>query len=273
MRHIVLVCINKDIASKQNKMKAIVVIPVYQKELSKLELRSLKQAYQLLHAHPITIIKPASLDLSEITSQFPSLTTTSFEDSFFQGIKGYNNLMLSSVFYERFLTYDYMLIYQLDAYIFRDELLDWCMKGYDYIGAPWLKKQIYRYPGISLIMKYSHMQKKKQGKISKQDLYDKVGNGGFSLRKISSHYQATIRYKNKIDKYLSHNNNHFYNEDVFWATEIPEFQYPAPLEALHFAFDKYPSYCYKLTKGKLPFGCHAWYYRKMKRFWKPIIGF
>ena len=31
-----------------------------------------------------------------------------------------------------------MLIYQLDAYVFKDELLNWANKGYDYIGAPWL---------------------------------------------------------------------------------------------------------------------------------------
>ncbi|MDL2266067.1 hypothetical protein LJC57_09590 [Parabacteroides sp. OttesenSCG-928-G07] len=258
---------------KVSKDLVAVVIPIYKKELCELELRSLKQAYAVLNAHLLIIVKPESLDLSEINSQFPLLTIISFDDYFFSGIKGYNQLMLSSLFYERFLQYQYILIYQLDAYVFRDELVEWCLKGYDYIGAPWLKKKIYEYPLISTITKYLHQKKQKRGEISKYDLYNKIGNGGFSLRKVESHFQATKRYKEKIDKYISHKQNHLYNEDVFFATEVSEFLYPNPLEALSFSFDKYPFFSYRLTNSQLPFGCHGWYKRKMKKFWKPIIGF
>jgi len=70
-----------------------------------------------------------------------------------------------------------------------------------------------------------------------------------------------------------HHAHHLYNEDVFWAT-VPDFNYPSVSEALTFAFDKYPAYCYSLTNRQLPFACHAWYKRKkMKHFWQPIIGF
>lgn len=47
--------------------------------------------------------------------------------------------MLTKEFYLRFRQWEYLLIYQLDAYVFQDELMDWCNKGYDYIGAPFLK--------------------------------------------------------------------------------------------------------------------------------------
>jgi hypothetical protein len=258
---------------KLSKDLVAVVIPIYKKELCELELRSLKQAYELLKAYPLILVKPESLDLSEINNQFPLLTIISFDDLFFSSIKGYNQLMLSSLFYERFLQYQYILIYQLDAYVFRDELAEWCLKGYDYIGAPWLKKKIYEYPLISTFTKYLHQKKRKSGEISKYDLYNKIGNGGFSLRKVDSHFHATKRYKEKIDTYIAHKQNHLYNEDVFFATEVSEFLYPNSLEALYFSFDKYPFFSYQLTKKQLPFGCHGWYKRKMKKFWKPIIGF
>lgn len=254
-------------------MKVAVIIPIYRKDLSALELRSLEQANNLLYSYPIVVIKPRSLDLSEIAERYPLLTFESFEDAYFQNIPGYNALMLSTLFYERFLEYQYILIYQLDAYVFKDELLTWCDKGFDYIGAPWLKKRIYQYPVISSVMRFLYKRRVISGKPSKQSLYNKVGNGGFSLRKVESHYQATMHYKEKIKEYLSHEQMHFYNEDVFWACEVSEFQYPSWKEALHFSFDKYPSYSFKLTGNKLPFGCHGWYKRKMKGFWKPIIGF
>ena len=49
------------------------------------------------------------------------------------------NLMLSPFFYESFLDFKYVLIHQLDVFIFKDELNYWCNQNYDYIGAPWFK--------------------------------------------------------------------------------------------------------------------------------------
>lgn len=254
-------------------MKIAIVIPIYQTNLSALEYRSLKQAFTVLDAYSLIFIKPESLDLAPIEKDFPPTEVVTFADCFFQDKNGYNELMLSASFYERFRSFDYMLIYQLDAYVFRDELFAWCQKGYDYIGAPWLKKRIYQYPVISQIRVAWHHAKLKRGKLSSQSLYNQVGNGGFSLRKVESHYEAAIKYQTKIRAYVSVENNHFYNEDVFWATEVPAFRKPSAREALAFSFDKYPSYCFRLTNGQLPFGCHAWYKYKMRRFWCPIIGF
>lgn len=253
-------------------MDVVVVIPIYKEQLSDLESKSLEQAYHILSVHKLIVIKPSSLNLNKLSKKFPLLSFVSFDDVFFQGIKGYNSLMLSSLFYKEFLYSQYMLIYQLDAYVFKDELLKWCNKGYDYIGGPWLKKPVYNLPLVKEFMHFIHWHKQLRGKFSKQMLYNKIGNGGLSLRKVEAHYQATITYQHKIEYYLSQKRYHGYNEDVFWAIEVPEFNFPDPLEALAFSFDKYPSLCYKLNKHQLPFGCHAWHKRKMRRFWKPIIG-
>ena len=179
--------------------------------------------------------------------------------------------MLAKEFYESFLDCTYILIYQLDAYVFRDELREWCNKGYDYIGAPWLQRPVYKLPVISGIMHLIHSYHKFRGKPSKQDLYGKIGNGGLSLRKVASHYRITCEQNERIDHYLAQKRYHLYNEDVFWATEANEFTYPKVKEAIRFSFDKYPGYCYKLNNRQLPFGCHSWYKRKMKKFWMDFI--
>ena len=255
-----------------------IIIPFYRKDITKLEMRSFTQVYNLLsNFYPIVIVKPKSLDLSFLLQNFPNLDLKSFEDDFFKNITGYNRLMMSTCFYERFLDCDYILIHQLDAYVFKNELQEWCEKGYDYIGAPWLQKPVYRLPiikqSLSLLRKFRSIS----GKKDKSMFYDKVGNGGFSLRKVKSHYDITITHKDRIDYFLAQKKSHFYYEDVFWATEVNKqgdlFRYPSMEEALSFAFDKYPALCYKLNGNKLPFGCHAWYKRKMRSFWKPIIGF
>ncbi|MDR1403013.1 MAG: hypothetical protein LBJ60_04845 [Tannerellaceae bacterium] len=249
-----------------------VVIPVYKYFLSDLEKRSLRRAYSVLRDYPLIVVKPESLDVSDCLAAFPLITVQSFDDRFFTDISAYNRLMTSTCFYERFLDSKYILIYQLDAYVLRDELTEWCMYDFDYIGAPWLKKPVYNLPVISQIMRLCLKYDQYAKKPNKQTLYNKVGNGGFSLRKVERHYLATKKYEAEIERFLAQKRRHMYNEDVFWATR-PEFYYPDALKALAFAYDKYPALSYKLTAGQLPFGCHAWYKRKMRRFWKDIINF
>jgi hypothetical protein len=249
-----------------------VIIPIYKSELSFLEKKSLTQTCSVLFNYDIIVIKPKNLQLNHLQEGFPLIKFQSFNDSFFVSKRSYNRLMLSSDFYERFLDYEYILICQLDAYVFKDELVEWCNKGYDYIGAPWIPKPLYTKLIIRDYRRVLHWWKKIRNKPSTQSLNNKIGNGGFSLRKVSTHYKATITYNKKIDYYLSQQHR-LYNEDVFWATEVPEFVYPTLPEAIQFSFEKYPKYCFKINNNKLPFGCYAWHKTKMRKFWKPIIGF
>ena len=250
-----------------------IVVPIYKSNLNGLEKISLSRVFEVLGRYPIYIIKPESLDLSFMQQQYHDIMFESFDDNYFRGISAYNRLMLSNDFYSRFTDYKYILIYQLDAYVFSDSLEEWCAKDYDYIGAPWLRKPIYNYPIISQWMSICYHTKIIMGSCSKQSLYNKVGNGGLSLRKVDSHIRFLAEHKELVEYYINQKRHHLYNEDVFWATEPKDFKYPLASEAVFFAFDKYPRYCYKLTKGVLPFGCHAWYKGKMRSFWKNIINF
>ncbi|MDR2232922.1 MAG: hypothetical protein LBE56_07350 [Tannerella sp.] len=256
-----------------NKCLVKVVIPVYSNKFSELEKRSLYQAYTVLNQHPVVMVKPESLDLSFLKADYPNLQFESFSDYYFKDIHGYNRLMLSPEFYSRFLDTEYILIHQLDAYVFRDELTDWCSRGYDFIGAPWLNNPVNNLPVFSTIHQLEFRYAKFRHKKNRHSLYNKVGNGGLSLRKVDSFMIATVTHLSKITYYLDQKPSHLYNEDVFWATEMYKFKYPDTMEALHFSFDTCPENSFRLIGGQLPFGCHGWYKRKMKRFWKPIIGF
>ncbi|RYE13465.1 MAG: hypothetical protein EOP45_21145 [Sphingobacteriaceae bacterium] len=123
--------------------KVIVVIPIYNKILKAHEEISLKQCFKILKKHPITFVCAPELDvqpyLDIAKKEGKQVNIETFESNYFKDIPGYNKLMLSQKFYNRFLDYKHMLLYQTDAYVFRDELDDWCDLNYDYIGSPWLQ--------------------------------------------------------------------------------------------------------------------------------------
>ena len=260
-----------------NKLRINVVIPIYKDKLDYFESLSLEQCFRLLSRYSISVIKPESLDISFIQQQYPNVLVESFDDTFFNnGLHGYNKLMLSSIFYERFLKYDYILIYQLDAWVFRDELEHWCEMNYDYIGAPWVIKPKYNLLPLRLFIWLKSKYYKINGKILEYErIGNKVGNGGFSLRKVQSFYQSTIKQQDKIAYYCEQSkvnkNFSFFNEDVFWALENPDFRYPSYKKALQFSFDIRPELCMKLNKGAIPFGCHGWSKPLDTDFWKKII--
>ena len=119
----------------------IIVIPVFRPTLSSDEKASLRQCLKVLGPHhDVALVCPDSLDTAAYDgAAAEKLRTERFKDSFFEGIEGYNSLMMSHTFYNRFSNYDWMLVYQLDAWIFEDRLEEWCRKGYDYVGAPWFE--------------------------------------------------------------------------------------------------------------------------------------
>ena len=198
-------------------------------------------------------------------------------------------MLLSPQFYKRFIDYKFILIYHLDALVFSDQLIEWCEMNYDYIGAPWIKHKDAPYAG--------------------NPTYEgRVGNGGFSLRKIGSflkvlcskkyaiepkaHWEKYYASKKgitklfylhkKLIKYVLPFNNvkldvsGFTNlsEEIFWVTRAkhyyPDFKFPPVETALRFAFESVPRYCFERNSHKLPFGCHAWQ-RYDREFWEPYL--
>src|ERR1700759_4138843 len=100
--------------------KVAVVIPIYRNNLSNLEFIALQQCRKVLGNYPTIIAKPHHLKLSQQINDTINAAAESFDDSYFKDIAGYNRLMLAEEFYGRFLDYEYILIYQLDAFVFKD---------------------------------------------------------------------------------------------------------------------------------------------------------
>ena len=102
--------------------------------------------------------------------------------------------MISSKFYKSFKTYEFLLIYQTDAWVFRDDLLEWCNKDYDYVGAPWFTG----YDDTKGIKK----------------AFNAVGNGGFCLRKTKSMLRVlnTFSYIHSFNECLA-----FLNKQNDWS--------------------------------------------------------
>lgn len=251
-----------------------VIIPVYKPILSPRDRASLAQTVKVLGRYPIVLLYSAGLDVSDTLRDFPTLQPMAVSDEWLgrkNGIAGYNRMMLSTEFYDLFADTEYILICHLDAWIFRDELSEWCRAGYDCVAAPWVKRRIYNRPFVRLYMAVSHKLAHALGRLSKLDIYDRVGNGGLSLRRVNAFRRACVKYDQRMEVFRTAK-HHLYNEDVFWAIVPDEFRYPDLATALRFAFDTNPRYCYKLSEGRLPFGCHSWSKARMHGFWAPIIG-
>lgn len=254
-----------------------VVIPFYKNILTEMEKISLKQCFKILGSYPIIAIKPFKLDLSFLEGQVVFSEIISFDNNFFENIKGYNGLMLSPSFYEIFLQYEYILVYQLDAFVFSDQLTYWCQQNYDYIGAPWLvpANNLFNYTILSI---KGHIYRKfdirKKGVPKNNQLNNAVGNGGFSLRKVKVLHQLSLKFKDLATEYIAKERQEF-NEDVFWSIAMPynkqHINIPHYKIALKFSFERNPDLAFKMNKGRLPFGCHAW--DKELKFWRDKSAF
>jgi hypothetical protein len=256
------------------KNKVAVIIPMYKPSLTPEELLVLDKCYEILGKHPIYFVAPDSLEIDPLLTNKASTKIIRFADPYFKNIAGYNHLMLSSEFYQAFSLYEYILIYQLDAYIFEDDLLEWCDKGYDYIGAPWIPSQKYEQThykmGLHVFNFLGRLTRIKTGTHN----YYQVGNGGFSLRKVDSFIKITEIEEDRISYYLSRKGARFH-EDVFWGVDMVKrhknFKVPLWKEALGFSFDVRPHLAYKYSNHKLPMGCHAWNSKAHFDFWKNHI--
>jgi hypothetical protein len=258
--------------------KVAVIVPFYTSDISEYEHIALAQCEKILSSHPIIAIKPKGLDISSITSKYNFTDAISFDDNYFASVQGYNKLMLAEEFYAVFTTYEYILIHQLDAFVFSDELLNWCNRDIDYVGAPWLRINGYTdlFKAVkSRIQRLYHARFNVyvKGMPSDMQFINRVGNGGFSLRRVNKFKELCVTRKAKIDEYLAQG-WHYFNEDAFWSIEVNRkrkiLNIPGFKTGLKFAFEHAPHKALKLNNNRLPFGCHAW--NRNVDFWRPIFS-
>lgn len=272
------------------KSACVVVIPIYTLELTRAELASLLNCVTKLQRHDLLFVHKRSLDLTPLYEAIDGLALPSLScraeavaDEWLQSVKSYNSLLFQGWFYRLFEAWEYMLIHQLDAWVFRSDLDDWVGKGYTYIGAPWTRHLGGDTPDIG------------------------VGNGGFSLRCVSEmiricdsfqtahvpvfrwrelayrvtlfrryHFFPRMQWPSLFAKRLIlflamssgwHNTLSYYarvgiQEDhlisIYAPWVFPWMRIPSLAEAADFAVETNPRKTFAHYHIRRPFGCHAW---------------
>lgn len=222
----------------------LIGIPVYKPELSLLEKIALEQLKNVLGNYKIIFIAP--FFLKKIYEK--SFQTICFNDKYFVNRESYSELLLSEFFYNQFTDYKYLLIYQLDAFVFKDELMKYCNMGYDYIGAP----------VVGSDWRFFH-----------------VGNGGLSLRNVQKSLAMVTRKEEIKKKMYTLMSYDYFAEDLFFSycgyDKELDFHVPSPRLASTFSAEMdYAHGLRDIAERGLPFGCHYW--SKMNYdFWKGHI--
>lgn len=221
--------------------KIIIVIPIYQSKLSHIEIVALKQLEKVLYAYDKVIIAPDDIILGK-EKFYSNWPIERFSNRYFIDTVTYSELLLSVNFYKIFSQYEYMLIYQLDGFVFSDRLLEFCKKNYDYIGSAWPMNHRYS--------------------IGRKNA--KVGNGGVSLRKISSMIDI-LSQKDYIVKKYNLEKMFLKVEDYFFSfcgsrAEL-NFSVPNIVIARDFCIDlptDLSMFLRYFSAGKMPFCIHGW---------------
>jgi hypothetical protein len=247
---------------KRPKHEVAIVIPTYRSALEAEERQSLHQCVEVLGSHPIVFVTPEGLELAPEVKALKKAKVVRFDPKYFANIVGYNRLMVSPFFYQQFIDFRYILIHQLDVFVFQDVLLDWCRRGFDYVGAPWAEGEPWIAEGIEKVPL--------RRVLAKMGIRSRclVGNGGFSLRNVRSCLLALRLLAYGARTYPE-------NEDMFWSfyvtAYLPWFKIPDPMTALRFSFECEPEVCYERNGRRLPFGCHKWHVYGSE-FWRRVMS-
>ncbi|SDF20659.1 DUF5672 family protein [Desulfovibrio legallii] len=268
--------------TKMPIFQSAVAIIAYTETPTQDELQSLRQCLTVLNRHPLFLVCPQSMApdiyLAEAQKLGAHLNLAQFKNKYFTSVNTYNRLMLCSEFYRRFEAYEYILLYQLDAWVFYDALERWCAKGYSYIGAPFFN--------------------------DRGELFPFAGNGGFSLRRIpdfiallegtlkpahwnyafmkiqlpaKTPFRAQIKqFLHRMEMGVCRLSSKIYcrfmydHEDFIFSKAFSlagKSRVPPPQQAAFFSFERRPNLLYTWTEKKLPFGCHA-YKKYNSDFWQ-----
>lgn len=243
---------------------------------------ALQQCFKVLRNHTIRLVCPDGMDVGQFRTVEPTLEIDYISPKWLNSLRSYNRLKILPFLYERYSDFEFILTYELDAFVFKDELEYWCEQEWDYVGGPWFEGHVEAVADSRPIS---------------------GGNSGFSLRRTSTmlrvlntfklirpaaeifgEWKAATKLSPRAVWWLFRNltwRNCFHhrfngftdNEDMFWAfagARIEGFRL-APYEvARRFSFDCNPERLFSETGKQLPFGAHKWAGKDFG-FWRPFI--
>ncbi len=225
---------------------------------------------------PIILLKKST---AEITFPVANSETVEVPAPWMDSLSAYNALMMEAAFYEAFLGFDNILIFQLDCLLLGSDFRRFTDAGLSYWGAPYFRRN---------------------GQLKS------VGNGGFSLRRprdclsvLTSERLSVGRVSpSMLRQYLKGAYLRIWTdflvrgrdravplgqafcdafpraEDEFWIFYAPafspQFRLATALQAVAFAAESQPRRVVELNGGALPLGVHAWA-RHDRPFWEEVL--
>ena len=225
--------------------KVVIVVPLYRTTIDELEEISLTQLFRVLGKYDIFFIAPKTIEKT-IGKTYHERNVIYYDDYWFTSRLSYSQLCLEDGFYATFSDYQYMLIHQLDAFVFQDSLESFCDNKFDYYGAP------HSLGSVKLI-----------SRVAKGDNGFYVGNGGFSLRNVER-CRAVLKLKEMICHEIGEEGYFDSEEDSFFTycglSPRIDFCIPSIDEAVKFSLQADADFFVlkEKLKGRTPFGTHAW---------------
>ena len=241
--------------------KIAIIVPIYKPDIDVVTEYSITKLFNVLSTKNRDVFFVSSKDMSK--ENYINLTNKLTENyvywidekpEYFKSKETYSKMLMSYDFWKRFESYEYALIYQTDCLLLKDNLDTWASLGYDYIGAPIL------------------------GSGSDWKHIPCVGNGGLSLRKVSTFMYITNpngefleEFKDEIEEICSKNKVYVDYEDLYFSDLIPSlwcgFKKPNYKIAAKFAFDRNPNLALQIT-NTLPDGIH--WFDKYAKYYKEL---
>ena len=263
---------------------------MYSAELSRSEQAALVCCISRLQEHQIFLLHKESIDINSLLDRVGVATVDrqcikcrAIADSWLSSVASYNAMLAQSWFYRMFANWSHILIYQLDAWVFADDLGVWLARGWTYVGAPWTAHLGHDTPDTG------------------------VGNGGFSLRCVAEMIRIcesprwrfvpvfrwrrlafrmtllrryhlfpiaerpllfakrlvlfvamSLGWRNTLAYYASIGIQEDHLFSVYAPLVFPWMRIPSMAEAATFSVETNPRQTFAAYDIRRPFGCHAW---------------
>jgi Protein of unknown function (DUF5672) len=239
---------------------AVVVVPVY-RPLTVLDRFSLSRCSRLLDGWPLTVIAPASLDTTDVARVAPRAKILTLPDRWFESKQRYSELLLTRDFYKLFNSFEFLLIHQLDCYVFEDQLADWCAQRWDYVAPPFFRDYTERSGDLAGVGCGGFSLRRTASFLAVCDTDEGSAASGTQARRLMAGALRRWRGLSAAEWRLRRASRTGIAEDLFWSSVpkwLPWLRIPPIDEAARFGFEmrglhhmqRYYAEC-------IPFGCHA----------------
>lgn len=259
-----------------------VVVPVHKAAPSVTEAASLAACRQQLTDHPVYLVYPETISPQAYLDIHPSLKLQPVPAAWLASVHAYNQMKMDVTFYQLFASYEFLMTYELDAWIFSAAIEEHNGFTYDFIGAPIFEGFMEAGPDAGFLPQL---------------------NSGFSIRRVPSCLKALDqlrRYRSRWklqrfflekfrflrrwvspvlyqvifdDQLKGYFTGWYFHEDMIWTHIVPVlfpfFKVAPPDIAARFSFEVNAPVLLERQHGVLPLGCHAW--AKFPAFWQQYI--